>query len=238
MNYEVKKAEDNLWIIQESNVRSFLLVGSERALLIDTGCNLTDLKTTVEEITSLPVLTAITHADGDHISCVDQFAPVYMSPSEYAFFHHMGKSTPLLPLWDGDEFDLGDRKVKAIMNPGHTSGCCVFLDTKGRRLIGGDSIQQDGDLYMYGTYRDLLACLHSMERLVAKYGDQIDTIYPAHSACPIPGSTMLEMIAALDRMLSGKVQGQPAESFGTPIRVFDIGVDRVLYEREKSFFEK
>ena len=36
----------------------YLIEGTEKAMLIDTGYGLADLKTAVEEITSLPLVTA------------------------------------------------------------------------------------------------------------------------------------------------------------------------------------
>ena len=237
-HYTCTEAGDGLWVIQEETVRCFLLVGEKRALLIDTGCEIDDLKSVVEKITFLPITTVITHADGDHTGCISQFEPVYMSPSEYAYYHEMtGKNTKLYPIWDGDIFDLGNRKVLAVMNPGHTSGCCTFLDIQGRRLIGGDSIQRNGDLYMYGPTRDLLAAVHSLERMVRTFGDRIDRIYPAHAECPIPAKVMTDLLESYRKMLRGEIGGTEAESFGTPIRVFDLETNRVLYEKRKMFFE-
>ena len=82
----------------------------------------------VEKITDKPVVVLITHVDGDHIHCLGQFEEAWMSPSEYARFHNdTGTNPNLHPIWDGDIFDLGGVKLEAVMNPGHTSGCCIRL---------------------------------------------------------------------------------------------------------------
>lgn len=44
----------------------------------------------------------------------------------------------LLPLEDGQIFDLGGRQVEVIHTPGHTLGECVFLDPTERILFSGD----------------------------------------------------------------------------------------------------
>ena len=87
-----------------------------------------EMRQIVEKITDKPVVVLITHVDGDHIHCLGQFEEAWMSPSEYARFHNdTGTNPNLHPIWDGDIFDLGGVKLEAVMNPGHTSGCCIRL---------------------------------------------------------------------------------------------------------------
>ena len=54
----------------------YLLLGTQRALLIDTGLGVGGLAAQVEALTDLPVLAAITHAHWDHIGGLGGFAPV------------------------------------------------------------------------------------------------------------------------------------------------------------------
>ena len=229
---------NGLYIIEEETVRSFLIEGENRALLIDAGSDTGEMKQIVERLTDKPYSLVITHADPDHIHCLSQFAEAWMSPSEYSKLHNETGTDPVLhPLWDGDIFDLGGITLEVIMNPGHTNGCCTFLDRKNRRLIGGDSIQRGGELYMYGDYRDLLAAIHSLERIRDKYMASFDLIYPAHAECPIPASVIPELRDRLEDMLHGKYTGTDSEIWGTPIRVFDLGIDTVLYDRSAQFWE-
>ena len=81
--------------------------------------------------------------------------PKYVKADSLCYYKVNGRNPNLHPIWDGDIFDLGGVKLEAVMNPGHTSGCCTFLDRANRRLIGGDSIQRGGMLYMFGADRDL-----------------------------------------------------------------------------------
>lgn len=48
------------------------------------------------------------------------------------------KVPKLLPLEDGQIFDLGGRKIEVIHTPGHTEGECGFLDPSTRILFSGD----------------------------------------------------------------------------------------------------
>lgn len=235
--YQLIEAEKNMWIIEEPMVRSFLLVGREKALLIDSGCMIDNMKTIVEGITKLPVVLANTHADPDHINCNMQFDTVYMHPSEYAKYHNLTKRNDnLKPLWDGDVISLGDWDIKVVSNPGHTSGCITFYDEKGRRFIGGDSIQ-DGMMFMFGPERDLLAAAHSLEKIIQDYGEKLDYIFPSHASCPVNAGIMSEILEGIRRMLRGEIKGRPDKWMETPIRVFDLGCVKMLYESEPEFFE-
>lgn len=64
---KVKKIEPGIYRITEKlGVGCYLVIGSERALLIDTGYGKADLKKTVSGLTSLPVTVVNTHLHPDH----------------------------------------------------------------------------------------------------------------------------------------------------------------------------
>ena len=58
----------------------YLLVGDERALLIDTGSGLLDLKAIVASITDKPYDVVLTHSHMDHCGGITQFDEVYIHP--------------------------------------------------------------------------------------------------------------------------------------------------------------
>ncbi|MCI8292834.1 MAG: MBL fold metallo-hydrolase [Hespellia sp.] len=235
-NYKKIEAGDGLWIIEEPMVRCFLLVGTKKALMIDSGCVITNAREIAETITDLPIMLANTHADGDHVNGNAQFEEIYMHPAEYAYYHHAyKKNEQIKPLWDGDTISLGDREVRVISNPGHTPGSVTFLDIKGRRLIGGDSIQ-NGNIFMFKEVRDLLAYLYSLEK-VNGLAKQFDMVYPSHAQCPISKEIIPRLIEETRRMLEGEIDGTPDVCNGTPIRVFPLGSANILYDAEKQFFE-
>ncbi|WP_160643184.1 MULTISPECIES: MBL fold metallo-hydrolase [unclassified Neglectibacter] len=53
-----------------------LIVGTERALLLDTGIGNCNIRTIGEELTDLPITVALTHEHGDHIGGICQFDEV------------------------------------------------------------------------------------------------------------------------------------------------------------------
>ena len=128
-NVEIISIGKDAWAIQEPNVRSFLVAGKERAVLIDSGCEIQDMKSVVAELTDLPVLLVNTHADGDHIACNQQFDTIYMHPAEYAYYHRaVRRNDPIQAIWDGDIIELGNRRLQCVLTPGHTPGS--ILDRK------------------------------------------------------------------------------------------------------------
>ena len=58
----------------------YILVGDERALLIDTGLGLLDLDKVVRSVTDKPYDVVLTHSHLDHCGGISQFDEVYVHP--------------------------------------------------------------------------------------------------------------------------------------------------------------
>ena len=71
----------------------YLAVGSERALLIDTGCGLTDLPALVRRFTDKPLDVMLTHCHPDHAGGIGWFDRIYLHPDDF----------PAVPELDADE---------------------------------------------------------------------------------------------------------------------------------------
>lgn len=87
-NYTVNKVSDTVYCI--SDVWSdlmYLVVGSKKALLIDTGFGLCDLNELIKEITPLPVTVVLTHGHPDHAMGAYQFEEVYLNYKETDLFN-------------------------------------------------------------------------------------------------------------------------------------------------------
>ena len=60
--------------------------------------------------------------------------------------------------------------------------------------------------------------------------NQFDEIWPSHADIPIGTDTIPKMCEGARDVLTGKIQGVPAEMHGTTIIVYDIGISRLLYD--------
>ena len=218
------------WAELDQGVRIFLLTGTERALVIDTGMSGLDIHALISEHTDLTCMLLNTHADRDHVAGNRQFEEFYMHASEAALYRNAQKgSSRLIPVFDGDVIDLGERELEIVHLPGHTPGSVTVLDRKNRCLIGGDPIQEDGDIYMFGPHRDMDACIASLERLQLR--DDFDVIYPSHAKERIDRSVIPRLIDGARRIVNGEIEGSDRVVHGNVISSFDVGAARFLCER-------
>ncbi len=154
----------------------YLLLGNERAILLDTGATADaatfPLRETVDEILgewlrehhrdSYELVVAHTHAHGDHIAGDVQLADRPLTtmvgtdlPSVESFF---GFTT-----WPDQvvQYDLGGRVLDITAIPGHHATSIAVFDPWTGFLLTGDTVYP-GRLYA----RDMAAFVASMDRLV------------------------------------------------------------------------
>lgn len=146
----------------------YLIIGPQKAMLIDTGFGLGDLKGLVDEITGgMELIVVNTHAAYDHSYGNAQFGKAYCH--EYCVPYLKKQLSP--NIWDylfdddgngkwaefdrddlikyqdyeiigcpnGHIFSLGnDYNIELIFLPGHQAGHCGFLDKKNGILFCGD----------------------------------------------------------------------------------------------------
>ena len=82
--YQVKEWKPGVYrIFSPECVHEDLIVGTEKALLLDTGWGLGDLKRTVRKITDKPLILVNSHGHVDHANGNTQFEePVYIHPRD------------------------------------------------------------------------------------------------------------------------------------------------------------
>lgn len=216
--YTAKQINSDLWSIEQDFVRSYLMIGSQRAMLVDTCDVDADLPALVRKLTDLPVIVVQTHCDYDHIGSSHRFSEVYMHPSEFSLLHSTS-DRPLFPrpVREGDCIDLGGRQLEVILIPGHTPGSIALLDPNAHILFSGDSVKAD-IVYMFGPGRDLSAYIDSLERLYAMR-DRYDTVLPCHGDLPIGADRIPILIEGARRLLAGQLVGEDDGS-GLPCKLY------------------
>lgn len=157
--FQVHAYDEDTYIIRQSKCVNyeapfmFLFVGSERALLMDTGADpdadlygtvmaLLQVREAGTGIPAVPLVVAHTHSHGDHRSADAQFvdAPgvetmVGLAAADVTTFWGFTD-------WPNDvtTYDLGDRVVDAIAIPGHHETSIALYDRQTRLLLTGDSV--------------------------------------------------------------------------------------------------
>jgi glyoxylase-like metal-dependent hydrolase (beta-lactamase superfamily II) len=70
--FEVYLIDPGIYVIYEpgqfEEAISYLVLGEDRAALIDTGCGIGDIRALVEEFTDLPIVVVNTHSHNDHVA--------------------------------------------------------------------------------------------------------------------------------------------------------------------------
>ena len=83
-SYTAWEAKEGTWFINFMNgsENMYLLEGDEKALLIDTGYGVGNLRAFVEKLTDKPILVANTHFHPDHAAGNGEFEAVHLSEGE------------------------------------------------------------------------------------------------------------------------------------------------------------
>lgn len=230
MDYEVIKINDDSWRIEDTGVRFFLLTGTKKALLIDSGMRVKDAKGIAEGLTNLPVSLLNTHADPDHIASNEQFEEFYMHPAEESVYRRWGKPGKIIPIEEGVTIDLGERELEIVHLPGHTPGSIALLDIKNRVLVSGDPLQMHGRIFMFGDHRNMSDYIRSLEHLEG-YMDRFDEIWPSHADIPISKDVIQKLHNGAEGILAGKVKGKETEMHGQSIVEYDLGFCSLLCDK-------
>ncbi len=226
---EIIRINEDTWRIEDDGVRFFLFCGSEKAALIDSGMNTPDAKSIAQSLTDLPLLMINTHADPDHISGNGDFDEVYMSPAEEENYRENGGKGKVIPVSEGDEIDLGGRRLLIIDIPGHTPGSIALLDKDHRVLVSGDSVQ-DGRIFMFGKFRDLDLYRKSLVHL-KDFEGQYDEIYPMHGTFPVYPELIGQLLTGAGKIADGTADGKIVNVFGNEVCLYDFPYAGFLCEQ-------
>ena len=192
---QVQRYDADTYVIRQS-IRSnfegpflYLLFGSERALLIDTGAGGLKVRPTIDRViaqwatrhhrTSIPLIVAHSHSHGDHHQGDAEFQDrpdttvVGLYPKDVADFFKIAD-------WPGQivAYDLGDRVLDIIPTPGHQSAHIMVFDRRTRLLFSGDSL---GPYRLYIPVNEVKTYRDSIDRVAAFAKDKhVSWILGAH----------------------------------------------------------
>ncbi|MFC5907701.1 MBL fold metallo-hydrolase [Streptacidiphilus monticola] len=181
---QVHRHDQRTWILRQSKTLNyeapflFLLLGTERALLLDTGAvgdpEAFPLRATVdsllaEHLAAHPredyrLVVAHTHPHGDHVAADGQFADrpatVVVGHGVEAVREFFGFTDDTWPT-GSVVFDLGGRPLELLPSPGHHEASVTVHDPATGWLLTGDTVLP-GRLYI----SDAAAYLATLDRLV------------------------------------------------------------------------
>jgi glyoxylase-like metal-dependent hydrolase (beta-lactamase superfamily II) len=218
--------------LHQELVQSFLIEGNDRAILLDTGMGIGDIRAIAESVTSLPLSVVNSHAHWDHIGGNWRFDEIAIHPAEAEQLSKGGTNARLarwftpkhllgpLPayvdletysiapssatqlLHDGDRIDLGGRELTVLHAPGHSPGGVVLLDELAGVLFSTD-VAYPGPLYAYE--RDEWPAYRATMRRLAALASSIDVVLPSHNGPAMEPSLLPLMDQAFADIDDGRI---------------------------------
>ncbi len=179
---EISQLEDHVWVIETTDKTSmYIIEGTEKAMLIDTGTKCEKLDEVVRKITQKPLIVVITHMHGDHAGNMDQFGEIYFHAADTVLMSRVKPYKGKVHfVSDGRIFDLGGRKIEVSHMPAHTPGSIVLLDRKAGSCYSGDAFGS-GQVWLqlrpFATMKTYINSCKKMEKLMA---GGITKIYCGH----------------------------------------------------------
>ena len=231
-----KISEHIIRIRDGSDVCEYLVIGTDRAMLIDTGYGIGDLKGYIRTLTDLPLTVYITHGHVDHASGTAAFDDVHMSHYDLELFqkhcnlkfrkemlknsgldllerdYMPDRKAPFINIKDQETIDLGGVHVVMIHVPGHTKGTFVPLIKEDNIIVFGDASGVGTLICLEGstTIREYLRSL----KYLKTYENQYDMILRQHGTCTSSLSLLNENIENCELILSHKDDHIPTEFMG------------------------
>ena len=232
--------------------QQYLVIGGEKAALIDTGFGFASLKKIVEGLTDKPVFVINTHGHPDHAGGNAEFAECFMHPDDAELFSykcafetrlgeasHWGipdadrllQPTPSmpLPLADGQEFDLGGRVLRVILTPGHTRGSICVYDEQTGSLFTGDNTNDHAVSLAEPCAATVTEYLASLEKII---GVCAAVFYTGH----MPGAVEPEKAQRLRECAQRIIGGEKGVFERTPMASgYKLVIDgaAIQYNEEK-----
>ena len=168
----ITKIEQNVWVLETNdNTTMYIVEGSQKAVLIDTGTKTAKLDSIVKLVTQKPLEVLITHVHPDHAGNMHYFQKPWIHPADTVLLGMFGMDyqgeTKFLK--DGQKFDLGGTVLEVVHTPGHTPGSIVLIDRATGNCFSGDSFGS-GQVWMqlepHVSMKIYAASCQKMEKLM------------------------------------------------------------------------
>lgn len=260
MSYSVYQLKPNVFHIADPlGVFMTLVVGEEKALLLDTGYGIGHLDETIAQITDLPLIIVNSHGHVDHVLGNRFFDEAYLHPADIEVYQQhttqdrrhaiasmqnaqpelfpadfspdaylAGYKTKILPVNEGDVFDLGGVRLTVVHAPGHTPGGIALLDDRDRLLLAGDAISPHVWMFLQES-TSIATYIQSLQKL-QKLSNQYDAIIAGHVPVLLPNDL-------IDRLIHCAENIDPEESVPFDPPFDDVGKGIMYFEGFESLKE-
>lgn len=246
--FKVYAVDERVYAIYEpynwQEVISYLVIGSEKALLFDTGMGLDSIQAVVKQLTSLPVTVINSHTHFDHIGGNADFKNILGVDTAYTHTNSKGWShesirqevTPgalcpeTLSSVDTASYHIRPYSITGFIHDGSV------IDLGGRQLevimIPGHTpdgvalldreagllwtgdTYYEGPLWLFFPGTDLDAFEKSISRM-ASLAPIVKHLLPAHNLPVVPPGRLVEVKETIASIRAGKEKGELVTDGGT-----------------------
>ena len=243
--FTINEIDKDTYVISEyrhwEETHCYLLNGTKRSLLIDTGLGICNISEVISELTDKPVTAIATHIHWDHIGGHKYYPDFYAHEAELDWLnggfpqpletikeyvvdrcelptdfqineYKFFQGKPTKILHGGEHIDLGGRMVAVIHTPGHAPGHMCFWEANTGYLFTGDLVYKD-TLTTWFPSTDPEAYLKSLETVSELPAKRV---FPAHHSLDIQPELLTRMRKAFREL---KANGKLHHGSGT----FDYG---------------
>lgn len=227
--FEVYQLDENTYAIYEpyqwQEAISYLLIGTEKAMLVDTLQGIGDLKSVVDQLTNLPVIVINTHSHFDHVSGNYQFDTIYGVDNEFSIDNAKGhdhsvnagnmtadtfwKNVP--KKFSVDTYENKPFEISKFLSDGEIidigdrpievafapghSPDSLILVDKNNRFMMTGDSFYPAPIYVYSTTSSFLDYAKSVQTML-KYQNDVDYLLPGHNETMQPASYLAKLQAA------------------------------------------
>lgn len=227
--FTIDKIDEKTYIISEyrhwEETHCYLLNGSERSLLIDTGLGISNIYDEVVKITDKPITAVATHIHWDHIGGHKYFPEFYAHFDELDWLNGkfplsmetikemivdrctlpddfdindyvLFQGMPTKVLNDHNVIDIGCREIEVLHTPGHSPGHLCFFEKNKGYLFTGDLVYK-GTLFACYPSTNPEAYLASMEKISEL---PVKKVFPAHHSLDIKPEILIRIRDAFKQL--------------------------------------
>lgn len=223
--YAVFRIDPDTYAIGETRYHqanfNYLVIGTSRAVLFDSGPGVRDIVPVIRSLTSLPVTSVASHLHYDHVgqyNAFDQSAMIdipelrrrapdgvlALKPREHlGFFEGIETGKLEIDEWwkPNQEIDLGGRRLIVHHTPGHTRDSIVLEDPERHQFFTGDTYYP-GELYLFLPNSSIGDFARTTDSLLERVSDTA-ILYGAHRLDPfgLPVLNRNDLLAVQDALL-------------------------------------
>lgn len=236
--FTCEKLSEHIYrIVDALEVACYLVVGEEKACLLDTCPGEGNIRAFVESITDLPLIVVVSHAHMDHCGGAGYFSKVFLKEEEKPilavhrsqafraefFSGHLGiemapEDFAAVPeevfedIPDNTILDLGGVSVELLPFPGHTPGMICPLIPEDRAIVIGDAC--DDNVLLFDRYSSTVSEYRENLQKMINRREDYDLILGNHGCFGFTMELLENVLDCCDRILDHKDAHIAVHMFG------------------------